>query len=169
MIPFKEIIKRITGFSTPFFGVSWEPSEIERDKARRLLTFLEDQRLLLGNYEFLLKDIEYLIDALYRLRNKLTEELEALDQSSPLTKLISSMRSACRKCLDSIQMYNGSGGTYSFREHRVYFAAIGELRAILGLQIAQICARYELDISEELGSILPSIEDEETKNTSKSV
>jgi len=43
---FKQIIGRLTGFSVPIFGVSWNPPEPEVQKARRVLTYLEDRRVL---------------------------------------------------------------------------------------------------------------------------
>lgn len=168
-IPFMEVIKRITGISTAVFGISWEPPELERDIARRLLTFLEDQRLLLGNYQFLRGHPNYVENALYQLRNRLTEELETLDQSSPLAKLISSMRAACRKCLDSIQMssprsYRHHGDDYYYPIDPIGWATIGELRATFGLHIAQLCVRYGLDIEEELKSILPPLDTEDAES-----
>ena len=43
---FKEIAKRITGFSTPIFGVSWNPDNTERDIARKVILYLQDRRVL---------------------------------------------------------------------------------------------------------------------------
>lgn len=37
---FKDIIKRITGISTPIFGVSWNPEKTERDIARQVISYL---------------------------------------------------------------------------------------------------------------------------------
>jgi hypothetical protein len=42
----RDLARRITGFSTPFFGVSWNPPAAERDTVRGFLTFLEDRRVL---------------------------------------------------------------------------------------------------------------------------
>lgn len=41
-----DLARRITGFSTPFFGVQWTPLAAERDMVRGFLTFLEDRRVL---------------------------------------------------------------------------------------------------------------------------
>jgi hypothetical protein len=39
---------------------------------------------------------------------------------------------------------------------------LGELRAVFGIQIAQLAVKYGIDVEEELASILP-IEDKEDK------
>lgn len=42
----KQWAARLTGLSTPVFGVSWQPSTAERDVASELLLRLEDRRVL---------------------------------------------------------------------------------------------------------------------------
>ena len=42
----KKLAKRVTGFSTPLGGVSWQiPEDNTSNEIRRLLTFLEDRRI----------------------------------------------------------------------------------------------------------------------------
>ena len=43
---FSEIATRLTGISTPIFGVSWTPAQSDVDAVRRTLVFLEDRRVL---------------------------------------------------------------------------------------------------------------------------
>ncbi len=43
---FTEIAHRLTGISSPFFGVSWVPPEADVTIAQRVLVFLEDRRVL---------------------------------------------------------------------------------------------------------------------------
>jgi hypothetical protein len=43
---FREVIARITGISVPAFGLQWTPPEADRAIAKRVLTFLEDRRVL---------------------------------------------------------------------------------------------------------------------------
>lgn len=45
-INYKDILGRLTGFSTPFIGVSWDPSNTEKDVAKSVIAFLEDRRVL---------------------------------------------------------------------------------------------------------------------------
>ena len=41
---------KVTGFSTPVAGVSWELTKSEKEVAQHIVTFLEDRRLLFGEH-----------------------------------------------------------------------------------------------------------------------
>ena len=43
---FQEIANRLTGISVPIFGVSWDPPKAQVTVARRVITFMEDRRVL---------------------------------------------------------------------------------------------------------------------------
>ena len=49
-IPFKKIVKSLTGISTPVFGISWNPPETDREIVSKLVIFLEDRRALYNAY-----------------------------------------------------------------------------------------------------------------------
>ena len=63
-IPFTEIANRITGISTPVFGVSWNPPTLDSDIAKKLLTFFEDRRVLYRS-PYHLENLEYTSEILY--------------------------------------------------------------------------------------------------------
>lgn len=67
---FREIINRITGISVPVFGVQWNPPETEISKARRIITFLEDRRVLYAPEN--LENIDHCIESILRIREFLT-------------------------------------------------------------------------------------------------
>src|SRR5260370_41902264 len=98
---FKEIALKITGFTTPIFGVSWEPPNNEREIAKSVVTFLEDRRLLFNRTE--LEDPHHCISSVIEIRYFLTEKLNDLDQNCELAKNLRTMRASCRKFLDSAQ------------------------------------------------------------------
>lgn len=43
---FEEILNRLNGVSCQVFGISWNPPEPDRAIAQRVVTFLEDRRVL---------------------------------------------------------------------------------------------------------------------------
>jgi hypothetical protein len=66
-----ELARRITGFSTPFFGVQWTPPANERDTVREFVTFLEDRRVLFTPYEL---EVEGQVErSVHAIRRRCTE------------------------------------------------------------------------------------------------
>ena len=154
-INFKKIAKSFTGFSTPVFGVSWSPPESDREIVRRLITFFEDRRALYNPYN--IETTMWVIKSVLEIRKKLTETLETLDENSDISPHLRAMRAACRKFMDEIEKQKR--GRYPFWGD--IFTSLGEMRAIFGIHIAQLCVKYGIDIEGDLATILP-IEDNET-------
>lgn len=157
---FKEIANRVTGFSTPIFGVSWNPPESERAVAKRIIAQLEDRRVLYNPSEMEIPAhcVTFVID----IRRLLSHELGSLEDKSALAKSLRAMRAACRKFLDSVQT---DERIVRFGAHPGHFAswqfngAVGELRGVFGVHLAQVAAQYGLDIEDELAVILPATDE----------
>lgn len=154
---FSDILNRITGFSVPIFGVSWNPSESERSIAKRVISELEDRRVLFNPSE--MEVPHHCVSSVIEIRRLLSRELGALDENTSLAKSLRAMRAACRKFLDSVEADEkivrfgaqlGHYASWSFN------GAVGELRGVFGIHIAQIAASYGLDIEGQLASILPA-------------
>jgi hypothetical protein len=154
-LKFNEIVSRLTGFSSPIFGISWNPPESETNIARRIITQLEDKRVLYNPSEMEMP--EHCVQSVLHIRHFLTAELGTIQKDSSLSKSIRAMRSACRKFLDSV----GEEQRYRFSTSRGHFeswtfnSAIGELRGVFGIHLAQIASQHGLDIEDQLASILP--------------
>ncbi|MFC2070040.1 DUF6650 family protein [Chloroflexota bacterium] len=153
-INYKQIAKSLTGFSTPFFGLSWNPPESDRKIVQQLITFLEDRRTLYNPYN--IETPIFVDQSLLEIRKELTITLQRVGDNPEISPHLRAMRAACRKYLN--EMSNQKSPRYHFRDYEV-FAALGELRAAFGIHIAQLAVKYGIDIEEELASILP-IEDE---------
>jgi hypothetical protein len=70
---FSEIASRLTGISTPIGGVSWTPPTPDIEVARRVLTFLEDRRVLYDPMEA--EVAAHCIESVLQIRRFLTEVL----------------------------------------------------------------------------------------------
>ncbi|MBP6748751.1 MAG: hypothetical protein KA144_03845 [Xanthomonadaceae bacterium] len=155
---FREIASRLTGFSTPIFGISWNPPETEIAAARRLITFLEDRRVLYVPSEAEVPN--HCIDSILEIRRYLTSEMGDVAKDETLGQSMSAMRAACRKFLDATQVDEGRiiqfGADRSHYASWVFIAALGELRGIFGLHIARIATAFGLDVESQLAVILPA-------------
>src|SRR5437868_4133219 len=96
---FQEIASKITGFSTPVFGIQWTPPSKERDIAKSVVSFLEDRRVLYNPTELELP--HHCISSVIEIRRFLTEKMDDLGQNCELAKNLKTMRAACRKFLDT--------------------------------------------------------------------
>lgn len=155
---FDEVVRRIAGLSTPIFGVSWSPPESEVAVARRVLSYLEDRRVLYNPTE--LEVPRHCVESVLEIRAYLTQELGALESHATLTDSLRAMRASCRKFLDSV-----GGGTLDWNfsagyENWVFNSAIGELRGVFGIHVAQLAAQFGLDVEDQLASILPAEADD---------
>ena len=151
-----DLARRVTGFSTPIFGLSWNPPAAERDTVRALLTFLEDRRVLYQPYQLEGEgDVDHSVHA---IRQQCTLSLASLDEQSQAAGPIRAIRAACRRFLDEprpeFPHLSGSLGRHG--GHAGFFTALGELRATIGTQIAVLALLYKVELEAELASILPA-------------
>jgi hypothetical protein len=153
---FKEILNRLTGISTPIFGVSWNPLDLEVTVARRVIVYLQDRRVLYNPYD--LEVPEHCIESVLEIRRFLTSELDSIRGDSELSKNLQAMQAACRKFLN--RQTGHEFRILRYRDNNVtmwsFLTALGELRGVFGIHLAQIAAKYGLDIAEPLASILPA-------------
>jgi hypothetical protein len=158
---FKQVLGRLTGFSVPVFGVSWNPPEPEIQKARRILTYLEDRRVLFNPSS--LEIPEHCVESINEIRLFLTDELSSLNSKTELSSSVRAMRTACRKFMDRVTQKKGD--IIRFGAERGHWAsweflpALGELRGVFGIYVAKIATSYGLDVEKDLASILPEQSD----------
>jgi hypothetical protein len=92
---YKEIINRLTGFTTPIFGVSWNPPAADRTVARRVIAFLEDRRVFYNPYHM---EMEFqCVDSVLETRKYLTKTIGDLNDKSELASHLRAIRAACRR------------------------------------------------------------------------
>ena len=152
---FDEITSRLTGISCPVFGVSWNPPESERKIARRVITFLENRRVLFSPFEWEMPD--HCAQSVIEIRHFLTTELQALDADKELAQSLRAMRAAGRKFLDGDPRH---GFPRRHTPRHMLETALGELRGVFGIHIAKLATQYGLDVEDDLASILPAEDDD---------
>ena len=155
---FLEIVSRLTGLSSPVFGVSWSPPEAHCAVARRVLSFLEDRRVLYVPSEA--ECPSHCVQSVIEIRRFLTHELGQLSANSALAQSLSAMRAACRKFMDTVQSDNGNivryGSSPGHYASWMFISALGELRGVFGIHVAALAGGYGLDVEHDLSTIIPS-------------
>ena len=159
-VPFGEIAKRLTGFSTPFFGLSWNPPPLDRDVTERLLGALEDRRVLFNPNNLEVPD--QCIRSVVEIRRLLNDSLANVDRQSPIGQSIRAMREACRMFLDRTNPLARDHGHMSFdqlppSEQWRLATALAELRVVFGVHLAKLSATYRIDVEDQLVTIFPDM------------
>lgn len=144
-ISFREIASVINGFSTPVFGVSWNPPESERKIIRELIIYLEDRRALFTPFDFEFED--HVALSIIDIRKTITSSIQRLPDSSKAIPILKAMRLNCNKYLSSRKTLR-----HSFPE---YMINLGSLRTVFGYYLAQLSVIFGIDIEGDLEKILP--------------
>jgi hypothetical protein len=152
---FKEILKSITGISTPVFGVSWNPPKTEKATAKKVIAFLEDRRVLYNPSEMEMPD--HCIRSVIEIRSFLTQEIGD-SGNGELRDSLRAMRSACRKFMDVVGAHPDLarfGGHEGHWASWTFNGALGEMRGVFGVHLAKIAVMHGLGIEDSLAVILP--------------
>lgn len=151
-----KLLKKITGISCPFFGISWNPRKSDREKIKRVITFLEDRRVLFNPYH--LEIPIWVSQSIIEIRAELTKIIPEFDEDSEIVEFLRTMRAACRRYLDR---------TFKLQDRRfmndLLIENLIELRSVFGICIAKLSMMYGIDIEEELAEIIPLLNDDDGK------
>ncbi|HLJ29055.1 MAG TPA: DUF6650 family protein [Candidatus Angelobacter sp.] len=155
---FSEIANRLTGISTPLLGVSWQPTDLEVSAARRVITYMEDRRVLYTPES--LEVPSHCVQSVLEIRHFLTGELGKLDKASEFAASLRAMRAASRKFMERV---GTDGREVILHAHHqghwaswTFYSALGEMRGMFGIHLAKIAAEFKLDIEDRLAEILPA-------------
>lgn len=145
---------RPTGIGGFGFSVNWEKVPGDEEVARRVITFLEDRRVLFGMRH--MEDEQYCVDSANQIRHFLTDQLSQAKAGKSLATSIKAVRTAVRAFVEA-----AGGDARNFRYHRSgamadeFSVALGELRSRVGLQIALIADQYDIEVEDGLAQLLP--------------
>jgi hypothetical protein len=144
---------RPTGVGAFGFSVNWEKVPGDEEVARRVVTFLEDRRLLFGERRS--EDELFCIRSAIEIRRFLTDELSRAHPGRSLAESLRAMRTAMRAFVEA-----AGPNAMNFRYHQGlmtdrFSLTLGELRSQVGLHLAVIADQYGIDVEDDLRQILP--------------
>lgn len=145
---------RFTGLSTPLGGVDWEYKDDDREIARRTLNLLEDRRMLWKDFSMEIE--EQCVASADRMRSELGTLINTPGIGDTLESRLKLMRQIFRDFMSEV----GSPDDRWRHPHHPMGTdplsmALGRLRALMGVQVGLLAAEYDLDVSDELASIVP--------------
>lgn len=145
---------RLTGGSVPFAGAQWERKDDDREIARRVLNLLADRRMLWK--DFSLEIEEHCVTSANRAREQIGVHLDNPETGTELARRLQLLQRLFRDFVDEV---GPDGGNWNRRRSPIgtdpLSMALGRLRGLVGLQIGELAADYNLDVSEELATIVP--------------
>ncbi|MGA9760971.1 MAG: DUF6650 family protein [Gaiellaceae bacterium] len=156
-------LRRVSGINTPVGGISWVPSQSEREELRKLVVFLEDRRALFNPYDL---EAEIFVEqSVQQIRSELTKVLQAIGEDVRAGEPLRNMRSACQRYLTKSDGFK-DGHFWHHRPPRHFhdhggdedddfILALGELRGVFGLCVGQIASIYSIEVHGELAALLP--------------
>jgi hypothetical protein len=150
----KDIRYRLTGLTVGTVGAQWERRKTEKDQAALIVNFMENRRVLFGPRN--IEDVGDCATSVVEIRHYLTQQLEGLDPRSSFAQTLKAMRAACLKFMDSIPRSR-------HMHYPEFLMPLGELRAAMGIHLARLASKYELEVDDHLASIFPALDKEEAK------
>ena len=146
-----DLLSKITGFSTPIFGIQWQPPHRERVIAERVLTFLEDKRVLYPqniNYNLVHMKSDYPIKSVLQIREYLTKEMQGIPRDCNLHKILNEMRKTCRLFLEKLE----EQGIDKVEQEE---QSLIQLKLKMPNLLTNLCFTYGMEISPDLTKMFP--------------
>jgi hypothetical protein len=142
---------RVNSLSVPVFGLGWEVLPGDKEVARDVVIEMENRRLLFAERQP--EDEMYCVKSAIEIRRFLGAQI-AKARGKELEQSLRAMRAAALKFVDAAGP-DAERFTNGYNGPRVFGLAIGDLRSLMGTQLAAIAAHYDLQVEDGLASIFP--------------
>lgn len=138
-----------------------EDDEKEQKILNRVISFLEDRRVLYNKYY--IEQPHACIGSVREMRHFLTERRAELGRDSELAKTLGTMLSACRRFLnvaEQLECNHRLPRLYTDYNGQIFYTALGAMREAFGRCLDQISSVYKIGIEGDLATLLlPTSED----------
>nr|WP_169454410.1 DUF6650 family protein [Catelliglobosispora koreensis] len=124
----------------------------DRKIAQNVITYLADRRVLFR--AIYAESQPHCVESANRIREFLTKQLCEPDVGKELRNALVAIRAACRTFVDAAD----ADGTFNRKEweHTDPFSlALGALRASVGVHLARLAERFDLEVEPQLAEIVP--------------
>ena len=148
---FQQILKNVTGFSTPIFGIQWTPPQWASDLAEETLVYLSDKRVLFNRFD--MENAEHCIQSVDNIREHLGSQRQKLKGSKELDSSLATMQKACRRFIDYVGHPKYSGFEKPIQES-ILENELQRLRSSFGKQVATLSISFGVDVIDELASTI---------------
>lgn len=141
-------LKSVRGVNAFGFGMSFVPSEGEKEKVKNIIEYLEDRRVLFAPYEK--ENPLWVKESIIDIREMIRSEITGIERNSMLYVSLKIMQMACRRYLDRISSINKDDDV-----EMLLVDCLSEIRTVFGLELMKIAYNFKFDLSEELSRIIP--------------
>ena len=155
MIEFKEILRRITGFSVPIFGIQWDPPPDQRRIARQVLDRMTDRRVLYAPYYR--ENERACQSSALDLRQDLGAIIDSAPEGTPVYKCAKDIQKACRIFMSGTDQldFTARDPATAVATRSIFEQSLTHFRKSVGDAMKNLVAAYGLDVEDELAAILP--------------
>jgi len=150
-LKFQRILKNVTGFSTPIFGIQWTPPQWASDLAEETLVYLSDKRVLFNRFD--MENAEHCIQSVDNIRNHLSSQRQKLQGNKELDNSLAAMQRSCRRFIDYVGHPKYSGFEKPIQES-ILENELQKLRSSFGKQVATLSISFGVDVKDELASTI---------------
>jgi hypothetical protein len=160
--PYHPIMTRVrpTGFSVPpGFGVQWEFAESDKEIARKAIIFLENRRLLFGDRHR--EDVMFCVQSAIEIRNRFTDLIPSAREGGGVEQSLRAIRAACTQFVNKAGPMGTNFNGFVGYGANPFGLALGELRSLVGIQVALLADRYKFRVEGALQSIFPPMDDKD--------